>query len=73
METRAEQRHEHLTEEEKNISAQKRSVAATLNEKVDLYKTRLGNPFGILRNSAINPIPDLLNSGIFVGILLFRS
>jgi hypothetical protein len=38
METRAEQRHEHLTEEEKIISAQIRSVAATLYEKVDLNK-----------------------------------
>jgi hypothetical protein len=38
METRAEQRHEHLTEEEKKISAQIRSVAATLYEKVDLNK-----------------------------------
>jgi hypothetical protein len=28
----------------------------------------LGNPFGIPRNSAINPILDLLNSGIFIGI-----
>ncbi len=36
METRAEQRHEHLTEEEKKISAQIKSVAATLYEKVDL-------------------------------------
>jgi hypothetical protein len=36
METRAEQRHEHLTEEEKKISAQIRSVAATLYERVDL-------------------------------------
>jgi hypothetical protein len=34
METRAEQRHEHLTEEEKKISAQIRSVAATLYEKL---------------------------------------
>ncbi len=38
METRAEQRHEHLTEEEKKISAQIWSVAATLYEKVDLNK-----------------------------------
>ncbi len=38
METRAEQRHEHLTEEEKKISAQIRSVAATLYERVDLDK-----------------------------------
>ncbi len=33
----------------------------------------LGNPLGILLNSAINPIPDLLNSGIFIGILFFSS
>ncbi len=38
MEIRTEQRHEHLTEEEKKISAQIRSVAATLCEKVDLDK-----------------------------------
>ncbi len=38
METRAEQRHEHLPEEEKKISTQIRSVAATLYEKVDLDK-----------------------------------
>jgi hypothetical protein len=36
METIIEQRHEHLTEEEKKISTQIRSVAATLYEKVDL-------------------------------------
>jgi hypothetical protein len=36
METRAKQCHEHLTEEEKKISAQIRSVAATFYEKVDL-------------------------------------
>jgi hypothetical protein len=35
---RTEQRHEHLTEEEKKISAQIRSVAATLYEKNDLDK-----------------------------------
>jgi hypothetical protein len=35
---RAEQRHEHLTEEEKKISKQIRSVAATLYDKVDLNK-----------------------------------
>ncbi len=29
----------------------------------------LGNLFGIPQNSAINPIPGLLNSGIFIGIL----
>ncbi len=38
METRAEQCHNHLTEEEKKISAQIRSVAATLYEKNDLDK-----------------------------------
>jgi hypothetical protein len=38
METKTEQRHEHLTEEEKKISAQMISVAATLYEKVDLDK-----------------------------------
>ncbi len=38
METRAEQHHEHLTEEEKTISAQIRSVATTLYERVDLDK-----------------------------------
>jgi hypothetical protein len=38
METKPEQRHEHLTEEKKKISAQMRSVAATLYEKVDLDK-----------------------------------
>ncbi len=36
IKNRAEQRHEHLTEEEKKISTQMRSVAATLYEKVDL-------------------------------------
>ena len=38
METKAEQRHEYLTEEKKKISAQIWSVAATLYEKVDLDK-----------------------------------
>jgi hypothetical protein len=38
METIIEQRHEHLTEEEKKISAKIRSVAATLYKKVDLDK-----------------------------------
>jgi hypothetical protein len=36
VETRDEQHHEHLTEEEKKISAQIRSVATTLYERVDL-------------------------------------
>jgi hypothetical protein len=38
MEPRAEQRHEHLIEEEKKISAQIRSVAAILYKRVDLDK-----------------------------------
>ena len=38
METNAEQCHEHLTEEEKKISTQIRSVAATLYKTVDLDK-----------------------------------
>ncbi len=38
METITEQRHQHLTEEEKIIAAQIRSVAATLYEKADLDK-----------------------------------
>jgi hypothetical protein len=38
VELRAEQHHEHLTEEDKEISAKIRSVAATLYEKVDLDK-----------------------------------
>jgi hypothetical protein len=42
METRAEQHHEHLTEEEKKITAQIRSVAATLYERVDLDKLTVG-------------------------------
>jgi hypothetical protein len=37
-ETKTEQCHEHLTEEEKRIFAQIRSVVATLYEKVDLDK-----------------------------------
>ncbi len=36
VEIRSEQRHEHLTEEEKTIFAQIRSVPATLYEKNDL-------------------------------------
>ncbi len=38
METKTEQHHEHLTEEEKKIAAQIRSVATTLYERVDLDK-----------------------------------
>ncbi len=39
METKTEQCHEHLTEEEKKIAAQIRSDAATLYERVDLDKS----------------------------------
>jgi hypothetical protein len=39
METRAEQRHEHMTEEEKKITAQIRVVAATIYETLDLDKS----------------------------------
>ena len=48
METKTEQHHEHLTEEEKKISAQIRSVATTLYERVDLDKSTIdfyGNIF----------------------------
>ncbi len=38
METKTEQCHEHLTKEEKKVSTQIRSVAATLYERVDLDK-----------------------------------
>jgi hypothetical protein len=38
LETRTEQYHEYLTEEEKKISKQIRSVAATVYKKVDLNK-----------------------------------
>ncbi len=38
METRAEPRHEYMTEEETKNSAQIRSVAPTLYERVDLDK-----------------------------------
>jgi hypothetical protein len=38
METITKQHHEHLTEKEKKISAQIRSVATTLYEKIDLNK-----------------------------------
>ncbi len=37
-ETKAEQRHDYLIEEEKKISTQIRSVAATLHERIDLDK-----------------------------------
>ncbi len=39
VETRAEQHHAHLTEDEKKISAQIRSVATTLYERVDLNES----------------------------------
>jgi hypothetical protein len=43
METIVEQPHEHLTEEEKKILAQIRSVAATLYERVNLFINQLLN------------------------------
>jgi hypothetical protein len=50
--------------------------AEDLLDPKDMYFWRnpwLGNPFGNPQNSAINPIPNLLNSGIFIGILFFQS
>ncbi len=44
-------------------------VKAT-RERIQL-RPMLGNPFGIPRNSAIIPILDLLDSGIFIRILFF--
>ncbi len=44
METKTEQRHEHLTEEEKKISAQIRTVAATLYEQGGLGKPTVEFP-----------------------------
>jgi hypothetical protein len=38
---------------------------------IEWDQTWLGNPLRITPNSAINPIPDLLNSGIFIGIFFF--
>ncbi len=39
METRAEQCHEHMTDKEKKITTQIRSVAATIYETLDLDKS----------------------------------
>ncbi len=49
METKTEQHHDHLTEEEKKISAQIRSVAATLYEKNDLDEI-FGNIFSRIQH-----------------------
>jgi hypothetical protein len=35
---------------------------------ITFVKSWLGNPLGIPLNSTVIPIPDLLNSGIFIGI-----
>ncbi len=43
------------------------------NLTILLREAWLGNPFRIPRNSAINLIPDLLNSKIFIRILFSRS
>ncbi len=48
IETKDEQRHEHLTEEKKKISAQIWSVAATLYDKVDLINQILNFYVNIL-------------------------
>jgi superfamily II DNA helicase RecQ len=44
----------------------------SFRSKIWSLQARLGNPFGIPRNSTIIPISDLLDSGIFIGILFFR-
>ncbi len=56
---RSEQRHEHLTEEEKKISTQIRSVAATLYEKNDLDK------------STVKFLPEHFFQGSNIGLGLF--
>jgi hypothetical protein len=42
------------------------------NQELHSLPTWLENPFEFLQKSAINLIPDLLNSGIFIRILFFR-
>ncbi len=71
METKPEQYHEHLTEEEKNFSAQIRSVAATLYERVDLDKPTLE----FLREHFHGPKggPNNLQSVWRLAELFFRS
>jgi hypothetical protein len=53
MKTKAEQRHEHLTEEEKKLFAQIRSIAATLYEEVDLDKPTVESMQTFLQRSNI--------------------
>ncbi len=65
METKTEQHHEHLTEEEKKISAQIRSVAATLYEKNDLDKqstTKIDYSMGAA-SAAAKPLRNLSVGG----------
>jgi hypothetical protein len=47
-------------------------VAFAVGQNWNRLKSWLRNSIRILWNSAINQIPDLLNSGIFIGILFFR-
>jgi hypothetical protein len=48
-------------------------IKTSLEKDTTLNFPWLGNPFRIPWNSAIDSIPDLLNSGIFIGMLFFRS
>ncbi len=71
METITEQRHEHLTEEEKKISAKIRSVATTLYERVDLDKPTvefLREPFLQGSNIGIGLFLLLFNRSLCVNI-----
>jgi hypothetical protein len=63
MVTRTEQHHEHLTEEEKIITAQIRSVAATLYDRVDLDE---------LLNFSVSFFKKGSNIGIGLFLLLFN-
>jgi hypothetical protein len=63
METKAEQSHEHLTEEEKKIYAQISSVSATLYKTVDLDKWTVDSMWTFLQGS---------NTGIGLFLLLFN-
>jgi hypothetical protein len=57
----------------KRTDATEMKIDKSLQILINALPIWLGNPFGIPQNSAINPIPDLLKSGIFIGILFFRS
>jgi hypothetical protein len=51
---------------------QSREEIATIVHKWKWPDAWLGNLLGIPWNSAIIPNPDLLNSGIFIGISFFQ-